>query len=44
MQNPHRTGHLALLVPVELLEERDQRGRILDRDFGAAGDVSYTAS
>ncbi len=39
VQNPHRTGRLALLVPVELLEERDQRGRILDGDFGAAGHV-----
>ena len=39
MQNAHGARNLTLLVPVQLLEERNQRGRILDGDLRAVRDV-----
>ena len=39
VQDVHRTRHLAALVAIELLEERNQRRGVLDRDIRALGHV-----
>ena len=39
VEDVHGTSHLAALVAIELLEERNQRRGIIDRDIRAIGHI-----